>query len=210
MTRIFLIAMLSLLALPIVGLAQNLEIALGACAGIESDLKRLDCYDTIAKKIPAGAPPAGKADASASAPNAPPSSDNGLWEVDTSTNPIDDSKTVTVSMYADQKAAGLLLRCLRGKPGAFIAWFKYLGSDAPSVLTRMGDGKPVTRRWSLSTDNTATFVPGDEAAFIKELMTVDRFVAQVTPYSSSPITAVFDVRGLANAARSLMETCKLK
>jgi len=30
-------------------------------------------------------------------------------------------------------------------------------------------------------------------------MNVDKFIAQVTPYSESPITAVFDVRGLKKA-----------
>ena len=36
-------------------------------------------------------------------------------------------------------------------------------------------------------------------AFIRELMAADRFVAQVTPYNESPVTAVFELTGLPTA-----------
>ena len=49
--------------------------------------------------------------------------------------------------------------------------------------------------------------PRNEVDFLKKLLVVDSFVAQVTPYSASPITAIFDIRGLSNAIKPLQETC---
>jgi type VI secretion system protein VasI len=87
-------------------------------------------------------------------------------------------------------------------------WGSFLGSDAPSVLTRIGDEKADTRLWSQSSDKTASFLSGDRVGFIKKMMMSDKFVAQVTPYSSNPITAVFDTAGLSEAIKPVQEVCR--
>lgn len=87
-----------------------------------------------------------------------------------------------------------------------MAWSDYLGSEA-RVTWRVGDEDAEVARWSLSTDNEATFYPYDDISFIKQLLGTDRFVAQVTPYDESPITAVFDLTGLANVIHPLQEAC---
>ena len=53
-----------------------------------------------------------------------------------------------------------------------------------------------TQEWSSANDPLRNFFV---IRFIRQLMAVDKFVAQVTPYSESPITAVFDLRGLKKA-----------
>ncbi|HYS62153.1 MAG TPA: hypothetical protein VEM27_16295, partial [Gemmatimonadales bacterium] len=92
----------------------------------------------------------------------------------------------------------------------FINWNSYLGLEQTPVITRLGAGEAKNQKWPLSTDNKATFYPGDAAAFLEQLLAADRFVAQTTPYSESPITAVFDVAGLSAAVKPLREVCPAK
>lgn len=191
-----LLLLLTAVFMPSVGMAQD---GFAKCVGLASDLQRLACFDDAAKALAPSAPSA-----------APARSDTGTWDIEVEKNPVDDSQTVAVSQYSDEKTGLLMLRCMQGKPQVFIAWAKFLGSEATNVLTRLGEGKPDTKRWTLSTDKTATFYPGNQAAFIKDLMTTDRLVAQVVPYSASPVTAIFDLRGLAHAAGRLMETCQIR
>src|SRR5256886_15776047 len=76
-------------------------------------------------------------------------------------------------------------------------------SDLTPVITRLGAGEAKNQKWPLSTDNKATFYPGDAAAFLEQLLAADRLVAQTTPYGESPITAVFDLAGLSAAVEAL-------
>jgi type VI secretion system protein VasI len=75
------------------------------------------------------------------------------------------------------------------------------------VLTRLGQEQASTEEWSLSTDSKATFYPGNPVPYIKKMMVNDSFVAQVTPYNESPVTATFDIKGLARAIEPLIQTC---
>lgn len=118
-----------------------------------------------------------------------------------------------LSLIADEGRArygdpiALILRCKSNKTEAYINWQDYLGSDA-YVTTRIGDQDARNRKWSLSTDSQATFYPGGgDISFIKRLMDSDRLVAQVTPYNESPVTAVFDIRGLEEEIEPLREAC---
>lgn len=134
------------------------------------------------------------------------------WMVDTSTNPLDDSKTVILQNEATEGGTRwgnkptLVLRCQSNKTNAYINWGDYLG-DRPKVTTRLGDQPAETRYWTSSTDDRATFFPGNDVAFIKSLMEVDRLVAQVTPYNESPVTAVFNLAGLTDEIVPLQEAC---
>ena len=103
-----------------------------------------------------------------------------------------------------------MVRCESGKINAFINWSSYLGLEQTPVITRLGTGDAKTQKWPLSTDNKATFYPGDAGAFLEQLLTADRFVAQTTPYNESPITAVFELAGLNAAVKPLREVCPAK
>ncbi len=108
----------------------------------------------------------------------------------------------------------MIARCKSDKTELYINWSDYLGNDSTSiysdfklVTTRMGSSSAEENRWSLSTDSKATFSPGWGGDWIKRIAKIDEFVAQVTPYGENPVTAVFDVRGLREAASPLAETC---
>lgn len=202
MPRTFLLMSLLACASPAAAQASagGLTAKLNACHGIRSDLRRLACYDAIAKAGTQTGSPAPKA-ASAS----------GKWQVTEQTNPLDDSKTSIAFLAADAgrsrlgEPIALVLRCQSGKTEAFAVWSEYLGDDA-RVTSRVGAAPAETRSWSVSSDNTASFAPKPKT-FIRSLLAAKRLVLQVTPYDESPITAVFDLTGVQEAVAPLRTNC---
>jgi type VI secretion system protein VasI len=187
------------LVLPVlVATKQDLGAEIAKCAAVESDLARLTCFDQIAVLL-----------AAKGAPEPNPSPVDSNWRVEISADPLTDSKTVLLALVADGKNAMLILRCKNAKAEVFINWNNYLGSEAV-VTTRVGTSAASQQQWGLSTDKKATFYPRNSFQLIEELTRVDKFVAQVTPYNESPVTALFDVSGLADAAGPFFETCKSK
>lgn len=51
------------------------------------------------------------------------------------------------------------------------------------------------------------FFPAIDIDLIKRLLEVDTYVAQVTPYSENPITAVFEINGIKNALKPIRKEC---
>jgi len=179
--------------------------SVGRCAIQEGDLQRLVCYDSIAKSL-----------GYSRTPSPTNVAGSGKWQVSNLQNPLDDTRTVALSLgattgesrYGDPVV--LVIRCQSGKINAFINWSSYLGLEQTPVTTRLGAGETKTQRWPLSTDNKASFYPGDAGAFLEQLLSADRFVAQTTPYSESPITAVVELAGLSAAVKPLREVCPPK
>lgn len=182
----------------------SLDKEVAACAARKGDLERLECYDALARKNKLDAPVASPA----------PVSGVGKWDVQDERNPIDDTRTVVLRLAADSgtnkwnKPIALYIRCKSNQTEMYIAWNDYLGMDTSRVVTRVGTLKAETKSWQNSTDNQATFYPGSPIGAIKTMMQHEAFVAQVTPYNESPVTATFDLRGLTNAITPLRETCK--
>lgn len=183
----------------------DLKQPIGRCATQDGDLTRLACYDSIAQSL-----------GYSRAPTAAKVTGSGAWQVSTQKNPLDDTRTVYLSLSATTgqsrfgDAVWLIVRCESGKVNAFINWSSYLGLKETPVTTRLGTGEAKTQSWPLSTDKKATFYPRDAAAFLEQLLSTDRFVAQTTPYNESPITAVFELAGLSAAVKPLREVCPAK
>ena len=197
----FMLALLvSALVSPMVFAQIDRELAV--CAIKEGDLARLECYDDIAEKNGLAGPQTEPLDVT----------DNGKWRVSSKTNPINDSKTVTLFLQADSGQSNwgdpvtLIIRCMSNQTELYISWNDYLGSSA-SVLTRVGSNQAQTKSWGLSTDSKATFHPRGTIDFIKSMMQSPKLVTQTTPYNVSPVTAIFDTSGLSTAIKPLRETC---
>lgn len=67
---------------------------------------------------------------------------------------------------------------------------------------RVGAERAATREWSLSTTSKATFYPGNTLELVRKILDNEKLVLQCTPYSSNPVTAIFDVRGLKQEAEA--------
>ncbi|WP_417618347.1 type VI secretion system-associated protein TagO [Oceanisphaera sp.] len=175
--------------------------SIAQCAMIGEDLPRLACYDQLAKTLGVNGRHAMKARAG----------DTGKWVLDKQKNPIDDSRTVTLTLKADSggsrfgKPITLVARCHSNKTEVLINWRAYLGSEA-NVTLRIGDGDASTSRWELLSDRQASY-HSTPIKMLKDLLAADKMVAQVTPFNVSPSIAIFDTSGLDQAIKPLRETC---
>jgi type VI secretion system protein VasI len=183
--------------------AQETEIkkTLAACATLEIESARLDCYDQLAKAVARLPPEVAESKFKDSAP--------GKWTVASSTNPVDDTRTVVLALVDDSDALQLALRCQQGKPQVYVTPGKYLGTDSTMVVTRIGEAKAETKRWLVSTNHQGALYPGDAAALITRLLAAGRLVVQVNPFDAGPVTAVFNLGGLAGVVAPLKEACRL-
>ena len=170
------------------------------CAAKIGDLSRLECFDNLAKTkslvketkrlVVRGV---------------------GYWLIRHETNPIDDSKTVELTLFPKETPVrakdivSLVARCKSNKTEVYISWNDYLGRNS-DVLTRIGKNKAKTERWSLSTDSQATF-NNNPIKLLKDMMEADSLIAQITPYNDNPKTVVFNTIGLVNAIKPLQEVC---
>ncbi|MGB5854790.1 MAG: type VI secretion system-associated protein TagO [Oceanisphaera sp.] len=171
------------------------------CVVIERDLARLECYDQIAKAYNLNGPQAVNAQAGSI----------GKWVIDKKANPIDDSKTVNISLKADSggskfsKPIMLAARCDSKKTEMYIDWQTYLGSEA-KVTLRIGANDAKTSKWSMPSDKQRSF-NDSPISTLKEMLMADKMVAQITPFNQSPYTAVFNTSGLDEAIKPLREAC---
>lgn len=144
----------------------------------------------------------------------------GGWTVRTETNVLDDSPTVFLRLVADRGAnhygddVTMIARCKSNRTELFINWNDYLGDDSYNnrgswkrVVVRLGDSPAVEQQWGTSTDSQATFAPDWAGNLLRQMVREDRMVVQTTPYNESPVTAVFDIRGLEPGLRQLASTC---
>lgn len=197
-----------ILPLPLVLMAAvahaEIEKEVATCATKPGDLERLQCYDKMAAQHGLDGLQSQPAKVSGT----------GKWDVSVRTNPIDDSTTVVLALEAESgkskfgKPVMMLVRCKSNTTELYINWNDYLGRNG-EVLTRIGSHDAVTKDWTLSTDSQATFHPQKGTiGFLKWMMSANKFVAQITPYNESPVTAIFDTTGMENAIEPLTDTCE--
>ena len=176
------------------------------CASIKGDAQRLECYDAVASRLEkAGS-------------GSEPATGVGKWSVTTEQSPIDDTMNVYLSLEAEDVINTgyelirpvLHLRCAEDKTTLYIVWNLYLGSGSILVLTRFDHEKASYRNWNISTDNKAIFAPGRDTRYAKKLMKHDMLLVRLTPSGRSPVTAAFDLSGLAAAIQPLQKACHWK
>ena len=178
---------------------EKLTQRISFCKTIDSSVERLECFDNLEwshfETSPTPSPPEVAGD----------------WEVSESVNPIDDTSTVTAilssenaSNYLGEKVT-MILRCKSGRTEAYINWNDYLGSRA--IVTDRIDKAPAERLgWQLSTDSQASFRPRAQM-FMESLAEATTYLAQVTPYNESPVTASFNVLGARGVVDRIRVAC---
>lgn len=182
--------------------APSLKSKFSTCAQIEGDLARLDCFDQLAKKNKLNGPMSIAAN----------SEGTGNWQVSRQVNPIDDTETVTLRLESStgksrfNRIPELILRCKSDKTEMYINWSDFLGNKVV-VLERLDKEKAFSTTWSISSDKKASFYPRSPISRIRKMMNGTVYIAQITPYSESPVTATFKLEGLNVAIKPLSEVC---
>ena len=172
---------------------------LSVCSVLQRPSERLACFDELASRYSRVAKQ--KNFKEKSGPGAWP----GGWEVSETTDPMDDSTTIVLSLKAQSKSGSsgmpyLLVRCREKRLEIFINWSSYLGSDdSLSLRSRFDSEEPRSYSWNASTDHRATFLSGAmRGEFLRALTTSKRFAAEVTDSQNSRLVAVFETSGLGS------------
>ena len=183
------------------------------CIGITNDSYRLACFDSLFRGT-----------ASSTIQQAIGSNNHsaGVWDVSIDVNPFDDKRRVVLinSSSEGQNSFGepilLAIRCISGRTDVLIDWDEHLGFEIDtrsSVRYRIGKDEAISSMWNISSDDEATFYPGNSVRLIEQMIAVDRtstdgtFVAQITPLGGSSITAIWNLYGLAEAVEPMREAC---
>jgi type VI secretion system protein VasI len=170
---------------------------------LEDPVERLQAFDTLAEELFGEAARSEDPDPTAEAPlDSEGEADTGSWLVIVDSDPITDEKVFLALLDAESgrnefgTAPTLILRRTGEHDEVYISWSDYFADDYVRVTHRIDQAEPETRSWAVSTDDDATFFPGDATALMRDLADAERLVVRTTPYNASPITAVFALEGL--------------
>lgn len=199
---------LLVLLLPIIftdfAFAESLSIStIGSCKSINDNEQRLACYDA-----------AFEVNTSVVETNS-----KSKWVIIEDVSPIDDSKTVRLSLKSDspiksdfsQVIPTLNIQCKERETDFYINFNIFLSTHDIKPITRIDSDKAVNGvEWYISTDYKALFYPGSQKKineFIKTLKDKKKFFIQVTPFSKGSVNTTFDLTGLDEAIKPVREAC---
>jgi len=173
-------------------------------SALEDTTERLTEYDALARRLDEILSIEGEGSAPKGSTSVSPT-DVGRWGVEATSDPLTDESQVFFMVEATEggsylRKPSLIIRQNGALLDVFVAWHEYFSEDYQSVTHRIDRDDPQTLRWSVSTDNSATFYPRSESEFVQELLDAEQLVMRTTPYGDSPMTITFDVRGLREAA----------
>lgn len=146
---------------------------------------------------------------------------NGDWEtIEGEIDPLSLTNIVGTGLWSNRGGHALIIRCSEANLDLYVIWgVSELRSQANSnssqieVRHKIDDGSLWELQWGLSDDNDSTLLPGREIEtedVIRRLFNAERFVVQVTPDDSGPITAVFHPAGLYWAVKPVLEACDVE
>ncbi len=184
------------------------------CSQIKGRIKRLTCYDEIAKKLGYKSPDAQSREAEIL--------DNyGFWEVTKRRNAAgeeiiylrNDSVEAITSKSGMKRHPTLTITCKHGTTNIYLDWKVGLQSRARvdgfsrhDLSYQFGADARRVVTWDLSTDRQALFAP-NPVAFIKEMRDHDRIIFYLTPHYDIAQTIVHDISGLNTVLQILVDEC---
>lgn len=175
--------------------------AVAKCAADTNAVSRLACFDEFAK-----------VNGLAPSTTQTTSTGSGKWITKTDSDPLTD-KAVHVAMLESDDGRGiygqkvaLVVRCKDRRTEVYVNWNSYLGSDGIMVTSRVDKEPAAKTYWQLSTDSKASFMP-QSVPVLKKFIGGSSYVASLTPYNESPITAVFDISGADVALKDIRSGC---
>lgn len=178
------------------------------CIKITNVLDRLACYDKETGRTPSASTFTGTA---------------GKWVVTKETSKMTDQPTVVMSLSSMEpvdcrwnrgEKIGLVLRCHENKTVLYFATGCHMVSndhdDYGDITYRLDDQKARTVKGDISADTRALGLwdGGKSIPMIKQMFGRDKMIVRMTPYSESPFTATFDIKGTEEASNALRKACK--
>lgn len=191
------------LTVPPISTVPTLDVKiLMKCSTETNTVKRLSCFDEFAKT-------------NGLAPSTRETTTNaeGKWRTSTDKDPLTDKSVHYAMLDADEgrgrfgESIGLIVRCKSGRTEAFINWNTFLGSDGLNVTSRIDKAPASSSYWGISTDHKSSFMP-QQVATLKKFEGASSYVVNLTPYSESPITAIFNITGADEAFKDIRRDCK--
>lgn len=182
------------------------EVELRYCAKMESDESRLACYDLLSQQY-------SEKISDSVAERAGFQTGAGKWLISINSNPIDDSKVAMAMLLAESgkskfgRPVTLAVRCKGKNVDLIINWGHYI-SGGP-VRTRIDKSPAKNESWEYSNNNISV-IARSPIKLIEKMLDANSFIAQVEPYYSNSITAVFDIEGMRESIDKIRGHCKWK
>jgi hypothetical protein len=177
------------------------------CAAKSNSLERLACFDDLAKTA---------------GPIQEQQSDTvGRWTIETNVSKFDDTKSVLLSLTANEKINGWLgkshlpqlnIRCRERKAEAYIDF-----GMSPATEPELYDGatlqfridkQPLFKAIATKSADGNTLFLKDPTSFIKRLLKAEHLLVRFIPYTSSAQETTFSIAGLEKVIAPLTEACK--
>jgi Type VI secretion system VasI, EvfG, VC_A0118 len=187
---------------------------LGWCASLVDPSRSTTTGDaaTDATGTEPSSPPAPKAPPAAPAPG-------GKWTASRGISQMDDSKSVTFELEAENEIEGwlkrekpvLYVRCRENRTQVYMvtgmaASVESGDLDGHTVRVRFDDAAAQRQRWGESTDNEALFAPGG-VQFTRSIAKARTLRLEFTPFNASPVIVTFNVSGFDQHIGRLARTC---
>ncbi|NVJ95661.1 MAG: hypothetical protein HWD91_08745 [Marivivens sp.] len=177
-----------------------------SCVSIENAEQRLQCFDQAFATPEEPATPELESD----------------WSVTTDVSPLDDSKSVYLSVtsaspimgrYGRLETGTLYIRCFENTTSLFTVWGGHFMSDnrgGGRVDYRIDDNPAAHVSMQESSDNEALGLwnGGVSIPFIKRLFGGETIFMRASPFNESPVEMTFNISGLEQAIEPLREACR--
>jgi hypothetical protein len=143
------------------------------------------------------------------------------WRGNKESSRVDDSSNAVISLDADASifgrpaktnTASLIIRCDKQNTAVYIVTgmfpqnYQY-GPDGGVVTIRFDKEKSIRLHDLPSTDENAIRLEKGKW-LIKKMIQHNTMFVTFSPFNSSPAMAIFDLRGLEDAVKSMKDTCK--
>ncbi len=176
---------------------------LSACTAIEEETARLDCFDGLAALAADGA---ARADRGAWMLEELPSRLNPAWTDyeawAAALNPLPGVGGIAVNPV-------LTLRCEQGETRVFFDFGRPMRGDIVPVQYRLGSGDVQPGELLAASDGRRFGLWSSALAvrFVKALYLSDRLRLQIPVEGGEPLTAAFELAGLATVAAPMRDAC---
>jgi hypothetical protein len=138
---------------------------------------------------------------------------SGKWTFKEEAGPDGVSKILTLKLSADEMIKvkdalippELVIKFANDKLSVYVAYDVRLGGDTILVAMRLGKEPIRAMDWGLSTDGKGVFYPDDTRKFLDELVKNSKLVLRLTPYGGRPASSTFDLTGILESVRPIME-----